>query len=62
MVSPNPSHIPSDLIQSTDSVGRKMLRDCAATRGNFNPADMIWFERPTAIREPEWFELCDEFE
>ena len=62
MVSPNSEHVPPELASSNDSVRRRMLCDSVATRRQLNPGDTIWFERPAAIREPEWFELPDEFE
>lgn len=62
MVSPNPEHLQHTPIESSDSLNHRAGYPCIADRRSLLPTDMIWFERPVAIREPQWFELRDEFE
>lgn len=64
MVTTNPGLAGDSLLIDTISRDSRLVRvlDAAVDRPQALPLGTSWFDHRTTFREPEWFELRDEFE
>lgn len=65
MVSANPEHTAADSRDSRlEFPGSRTVTasESIASQRLVLPPEMSWFDRRTPFREPEWFDLPDEFE